>query len=155
MEYRYKSDVKAVDFWKLSMHHTYHSVAGVCNIVFTAAMILLTVKFWNQSDDFVRSLLVLGCLLFPGIQPMCVYAGAKNQAAAVPQNMELVFTESGMQVSVGAQTQNICWKDIKSVKKERNMLIVCSDAQHGYMITNRMLGKEKDSFWMYLQSHLK
>jgi hypothetical protein len=40
MTYQFKSEVTAGDFWKLTMSRTYRSVAGVCNMVFTVAMIL-------------------------------------------------------------------------------------------------------------------
>lgn len=45
MIYQFKSEVTAGDFWKLTMSRTYRSVAGVCNMVFTVAMIYLQQNF--------------------------------------------------------------------------------------------------------------
>ena len=73
MRYQYQSKVRAADFWALSMYRTYHSLVGVCNIVFGIAMILLTVRFWNQVGDVMQAVLFLACLLIPVIQPLGVY----------------------------------------------------------------------------------
>ena len=69
MEYQYKCRITAWDFFRLTMRQTYHSMAGMCNLVFTVAMILLTAKFWSQSGEVLQVLMLIGCLLFPVIQP--------------------------------------------------------------------------------------
>ena len=76
MTYQFKSEVTAGDFWKLTMSRTYRSVAGVCNMVFTVAMILFTAKFFRTSGDLMQMLMLFGCLLFPVIQPIAIYLKA-------------------------------------------------------------------------------
>ena len=83
MEYQYKCRITAWDFFRLTMRQTYRSMAGMCNLVFTVAMILLTAKFWSQSGEVLQVLMLIGCLLFPVIQPAAIYAKARRQAAAV------------------------------------------------------------------------
>ena len=61
MTYQFKSEVTAGDFWKLTMSRTYRSVAGVCNMVFTVAMILFTAKFFRTSGDLMQMLMLFGC----------------------------------------------------------------------------------------------
>lgn len=93
MEYQYKCRITAWDFFRLTMRQTYRSMAGMCNLVFTVAMILLTAKFWSQSGEVLQVLMLIGCLLFPVIQPAAIYAKARRQAAAVPQ-LSPVFRSS-------------------------------------------------------------
>jgi len=155
MKFHFKNRVSAWDFWLLSMHHTYHSTVGIVNIVFTAAMIALTYKFGGHVHDALELLMFLGCILFPILQPLAVMFRSRAQAMMIPQELELEFTDKGLHVEVGAQTQDIPWKKIVSATKEYNMVIVRSDAQHGYMITNRMLGKQKDEFWAFVQSKIQ
>lgn len=81
MEYQYKCRITAWDFFRLTMRQTYRSMAGMCNLVFTVAMILLTAKFWSQSGEVLQVLMLIGCLLFPVIQPAAIYAKARRQAA--------------------------------------------------------------------------
>lgn len=95
MEYQYKCRITAWDFFRLTMRQTYRSMAGMCNLVFTVAMILLTAKFWSQSGEVLQVLMLIGCLLFPVIQPAAIYAKARRQAAAVPQDVRLTFDEKG------------------------------------------------------------
>ena len=78
MTYQFKSEVTAGDFWKLTMSRTYRSVAGVCNMVFTVAMILFTAKFFRTSGDLMQMLMLFGCLLFPVIQPIAIYLKGKH-----------------------------------------------------------------------------
>lgn len=155
MTYRFENKVKPSDFWLLSMHHTYHSTVGICNIVFTLAMFALVYRFGKTVGDAVEVLLFFGCILFPVLQPFFVYLRARGQAMLIPEKLVLTFDDRGLFVEVGTQTQSIPWKKITSVTKEYNMVIVCSDARHGYIITNRMLGKQKQDFWAFIQSKIQ
>ena len=106
MEYQYKCRITAWDFFRLTMRQTYRSMAGMCNLVFTVAMILLTAKFWSQSGEVLQVLMLIGCLLFPVIQPAAIYAKARRQAAAVPQDVRLTFDEKGLLVTTGGERQD-------------------------------------------------
>lgn len=154
MTYQYKCSVRAADFFRMSMRQTYHSVAGMCNLVFTVAMILLTVKFWERSGDLVQVLLLFACLLFPVIQPIGIYFRAKAQARTLPEDMELGFDDAGLHVRVGEQKENIPWKRIRVVKQP-DMIIVFSDAKHGYMLTNRVMGNEKEAFFAFAEKKIE
>ena len=154
MTYRFKCDVTALEFWKMTMRQTYQSIAGICNLVFTAAMIALAVRFWNEWGDVFQVLVLFGCLLFPVIQPIAVYMKAKGQAAAMPKDVELEFDDAGLHVTVGTEHEDIRWKRIR-VRKQSDMLIVFSDARHGYMLTNRVLGQEKEAFFAFAESKIE
>ena len=71
MEYQYKCRITAWDFFRLTIRQTYRSKAGMCNLVFTVAMILLTAKFWSQSGEVLHRrmsclpLMKRGCSLHP------------------------------------------------------------------------------------------
>ena len=51
MEYQYKCRITAWDFFRLTMRQTYRSMAGMCNLVFTVAMIVLAAVGWGQDMD--------------------------------------------------------------------------------------------------------
>lgn len=155
MEFRFKNDTKPIDFWLLSMSHTYHSMVGVCNIVFTGAVTVATFKLWGRIHDLLEVLLLFGCLLFTVIQPILVYLRAKAQVAGIPRDMELLFDEKGLHVTVGEQRESIPWKKIKNITEERNMIIVRSDERHGYILTNRALGSEREAFLDFLKQKMK
>ena len=155
MHYQYQSKVRAVDFWALSMFRTYHSLVGVCNIVFGIAMILLTVRFWNQASDAVQAILFLACLLVPVIQPLGVYLKSKAQVSVIPQGTELVFADDGIHVTLGSEHEHIRWNKVPGIRKEAGIVIVYTDTNHGYMLTNHVLGKEKEAFCRDVEAQIK
>ncbi|MBO6241388.1 MAG: YcxB family protein [Butyrivibrio sp.] len=154
MEYKYICDIKASDLWKMAMLRTYKSVVGIVNIVFTVALFLLTIRFWGASSGIIKSFLVLGCILFPVIQPLATYGMSVKQLEALTKDIELTFNDKGLHVETGGQTQNIKWKNISNAIKRKNMIIIMSDDRHGYMLTDRVLGKEKDAFYDFLCSKI-
>lgn len=155
MHFEYKCDVKASDLWRMAMVRTYKSPLGIVNIVFTVAMIVLAMRFWGQMPDMLRILVVIGILLFPVIQPLAIYGRSVKQLEDLPKDMELAFDDSGVHVSTGGKSEDISWKRIKNAIKRRDMIVVMSDDSHGYMLTNRVMGNDKDEFYSFLCSKIK
>ena len=155
MEYRYKSEVKAVDLWKMAMQRTYRSLAGMVNIVFTVAMVFLMIRYFGSVSDGLRGFMLFGLLLFPVIQPLCIYGMSVKQLEDMPKDMELTFNDSGVLVETQGKSETLRWSRISNAIKRNNMIIVMSDENHGYMLTNRVLGDEKESFFEYLCTKIK
>ena len=154
MNYQFKVKVTPFDFFRLSMHRTYHSLAGVCNIIFTIAFFLLIYRFFNKTNDVLEALMVIGCLLFPVLQPLAVYIRAKAQVAVIPQDLIFSVDDRGVHISTGEQKETIKWEKIKGIVREYKMLIVFSDESHGYILTDRVLGKEKETFFDFVNLKL-
>ena len=66
MKYKYTYRNTAGELWQLSMYYTYGSVVGMCNLIFTAAVIALTINKWNTVSGVWRFLLLLACCLEKG-----------------------------------------------------------------------------------------
>lgn len=152
MKFHFVNRVKPMDFWKMSMSHTYRSMAGVVNIVFTVAMIVLFQNFGKRVHDLIEMLIFVACIWFPLIHPFIVFLGARGQVAQIPANLELEFDDWGMHVTADKSRQHIAWRDIKSAVKQYNMIFIRSDAKHGYVLNNKMLGDQREEFWNFLQS---
>lgn len=155
MKYKFTYQTTAFDLWQLSMYSTYNSMVGVCNIIFTVAMTLLTVKFWNGVNIFIKVLLIMGILLFPIIQPIAVYLRAKRQIAMMPHDMEIGFDDYGVHVKTKNEKSDLKWKTLKGVSKKPNMIVIFSTNKHGFILTNRVLGKQKEEFYKYVVSKIK
>lgn len=132
------------------MRRTYRSTAGVCNLVFTAAMFILVFRFWSTASDFYKGLMIFGILLFPVIQPIVIYGRSRKQAAALPKGMELKFDGQGLHVKTQDAASDIPWSSIKNVVREAHMIVIFSDNVHGYLLTDRMLGGQKQEFYEYV-----
>lgn len=155
MKYEYTYKNSAADLWQLSMYYMYGSMVGVCNLIFTAAVIALTYVKWETAGIAFRLLLVFGCLLFPAIQPVMVYLKAGKQAAAVAKETRVSFDDRGIHVTAGGETSDTEWKKVKRISKKPTMIIVFSDTTHGFVLMNRVLGNQKRDFFEYISSKIK
>lgn len=155
MSYEFESRVTPFDFWRLSMSRTYRSTAGICNLVFTVSMFLLTAKFWDGAGDVTQLLLFVGCILFPVLQPIGVFVRAKAQAAQVPRDMRLLFDEEGLHVTVKDMHEDIRWKNLTDVVRQAHLVIVFSDTRHGYMLPERVLGNRCGEFFAFAKGKIE
>lgn len=147
MNYQFESKTNPADVWLLMMRRIYHSPIAMCNIVFTIAMLLLAVKFWGSASDVVRAVLLLLCFIFPLLQPAGVYARAKGQVQLLPKGLMFRLDDWGIHITAGEQKEDIAWKNIRGVRKEKNMIIIYSDQSRGFMFTNRILGPIREQFY--------
>lgn len=154
MTYKFKYETTAYDFFRLSLYYIYGSIVGVCNIIFTIAMILLTIKMWDNTSGLMRVILVFASCLFPVLQPTAIYFKAKKRASALPKNMQICFDEKGIEVNSENQSSVLKWNTIKRISKKPSMLVIFSTTTHGFILTNRVLGKQRDEFYTYLLSKL-
>ncbi len=154
MTYKFVNQVTPLDFFRLSMSRTYRSLVGVCNIVYTVAIFAVTIHFWEAANDIVQVLLIFACMVFIFFQPFGVMMKAKAQAGMIPRDLELLFDDYGLHVSLGDQKEDLGWKRIRLVE-ERGMLFINSDAKHGYVITNKMLDGRRVEFVEFFKSHIE
>ena len=152
MKYKYTYRNTAGELWQLSMYYTYGSMVGVCNIIFTVAVMALAVSRWNDAGIMMRCMMVLGCLLFTVIQPVMVYGRAVRRANAVTRDTKVCFDDSGIHVTYGDESSYMKWETIKRVSKKPTMIIVFSDTTHGFVLTNRVLGSGREAFYEYVAS---
>ena len=122
----------------------------MCNLIFTAAVIALTINKWNTVSGVWRFLLLLVCCLFTVIQPLAVWRKAEKQAAGISRDTELEFGDAGIRIRVGDENSVIPWTAVKKISKKPTMIILFSDTTHGYVLTNRVLGKDRDAFYNYV-----
>ena len=101
----------------------------------------------------MQMLMRFGGLLFPVIQPIAIYLKAKGQAKTMPKDVELSFDDAGLHVTVGKEKESIGWKKLR-VANEPGMMIVFSDARHGYMLTNLILGAQKEPFFAFAKERI-
>lgn len=155
MDYEFKSDIRTADYWILSMYNTYHSLVGVVNIVFFASMVALCYRFWNVVKPLPQAFMFLGLILIPIIHPFGVYLKSKSQMLLVPKDgVTLKFGMTGIRVIVGDKEEMIRWNKVRGVTERCGMVIIYSDAAHGYILTRRVLGKKKEEFIKYLKEKI-
>jgi hypothetical protein len=137
------------------MYGTYGSMVGFVNIIFTIAMVLLTFKYWAQVNLGIKILLIIGIGIFTVIQPSLVYLKANKQVRKVPGEIELSFNEKGVHIKTEQEFSHIEWKSIKGMSQKPGMLVLIASSRHGFILTDDVLGAQKDEFYHYVTSKIE
>jgi len=154
MKYEFSYKITALDLWKLSMQGIYTSMIGVCNIIVTTAVALMTVRIWRETTNFIKILCVMGVALFPVIQPLAIYIRAKGQMARIPRGLQLCFDDSGVIIQSEKRSSKFEWNMIKGISKRPNAIIIYTKTNQGYILTNKVLGEQKEDFYNYVVSKI-
>ena len=155
MEFRFESKISTWDIWKLSMNNIYHSIVGVYNAIMAVAIIALTVKFWSDMGAFLRGVLVLCCILFPILQPLLIYSRAAKQVSSLPKDMVIEINETGLHITGEDQKSHVSWNRVKKIILERGMIILAIESGKGYMLTDKVLGTQKNELIEFLQTKIQ
>ena len=150
MEYRFRCDVKPSDLWKASLRGTYHSFAGVVNLIFTISVIVMTITLWRMTGTLTHIMCLFACMLFPVIQPLAIYGRCVKQLEDADADVELTINDAGVCVTRGKEEERLPWSRIYNAVKRSDMIILMSDETQGYLLSNRTLGEQKEDFFRYV-----
>lgn len=151
-EFTYKTS--PIDLWQLSMYTMYGSIVGTVNLIFIIAMVLLNLKFLLTASIILKVLMVFGLCLFTIIQPTLIYFRAEKQLRNLPQKMTLSFDDEGISIDADNNASSIPWSQINKVIKKPTLLVIQSSAQHGFILSNKVLGQERNDFYDFVVSKL-
>ena len=156
-KYHYICRPTGFELWQLYMYNIYGSMIGFCNIVFTAAVFILTFVKWEESGCIFRLILLAGCCAFTVIQPTVLFRRAFRQAAGADYDIEIGLGDQGLLILVNGKQESIPWTRVKKVLVKPTMIIIFTDSMHGYILTNRVVGAEKKSLAAYIRAvmHIK
>ncbi|MCR5733725.1 MAG: YcxB family protein [Lachnospiraceae bacterium] len=153
MEFSYRFKVRASDIWQVRMYYAYASYTAVVNIVCILSSIVLIFTMWKKAAMWFRLLMIIFFSLFTVIQPLLIYVSCRNQLkmrnsadGQADGEMELVFTEKGLEITADKKHEKHPWKDIINVTVKPTLVIVYTGADHGYILTNRILSDTRKDF---------
>ncbi len=145
MEFKYRYNIKPSDIWQVRMYYAYASYLAVVNLTCIVASVVLIVTQWRTAGPVFKTLMLIFLSLFLVIQPLVIYLTSIPQAKANDEEIELIFNDRGMTVRTDGREETIEWKGIISLTVRPTLVIVYTDARHGYILTNRILkGTRKD-----------
>ena len=155
-ELQIELNLTAVDLWRFSMHHANSGMKGIFNLIFTAAAVFLLVVRWNTMVFSQRLLLVVCALLFSVWQPVLLYWKARRQARlpAIAQTIRLTFGREEVTVAQGEQKLAFTWDKIARLDRLKDMAVMYMDRVHAYLIPERVLGEQAESFDQMVQQCL-
>jgi len=148
--FRFHYSVKPKDLWVLTMVNIYRSFLGMCNLVFTGSMILLAVRFWSGSGTGIRILITAGILLFPLLQPLMIYGRCRRIVGGIPENMEILFDETGITTSANGKSSLVPFSELKSVVRFFNLMIIYTRSKQSYILSDQVMKDQSGSLYEFI-----
>lgn len=152
MEFKYKYQVQASDLWQLQMYYTYQSYLAMINVICIVSSIALLYALWATAPWWLRVMLLVFLSLFTVIQPLSVYARAKKSLKDHHEELELTINDSGIEVVVGDQKEFKNWGQLCGVVLKPTLVVIYTDQQHGYILSNRILKDTKKAFRSFIRT---
>jgi len=137
MKFSFAYKNNASDYCKLSLYGIYTSWAGICNIFFFAAILVLTITQWDTCNIVFHVILVLLCLLIPVFQPVSIFLRARRQAATLSHDTKLEINDNFIAVTVGVKSENVPFSKIRRIIKRPGFVILGMGGHYGYAIPDR------------------
>ena len=103
----------------------------------------------------MRCILIFGICLFTILQPLGIWQKARKQAAAITEDTQISFDDLGVHVKMGEARSDMKWSQIRRVSKKPTMLVLFSDTTHGYVLTNRVVGADREALYAYITARMK
>ena len=150
MKFSFHYRVRPANLWVLSMTNIYRSMVGVVNIIFTVSMGLLTFRFWLEVGWALRPLMIAGILFFPVFQPLMVLFRSRKIVRRMPGDMLIDFDNKGMTISTEKENSHVNYMDLKSVIRISGMLVIYTQAKHGFILDKKILGDKGGELYDFL-----
>lgn len=152
MEFKFNYKLKPVDLWQFHMYYAYSSYLCIINIICIISSVVLIYELWATSPDWFRGLLLLFFSLFTVIQPLSIYIRARKQVYSSNQDEAvMIFDNSGIKITLNGKTENRLWDKVLRVIIKPTMVVVYTDSEHGYILTNRIVGKDRKAFVQFIR----
>ena len=68
--------------------------------------------------------------------------------ASAPGDLETIH------VTVGTAHTDIVWDKIRRISKKPDMLVIFSDTTHGYVLTDRVLGGDREAVYSFITARM-
>ncbi len=146
MHYEFHYTVKPSDIRQVRMYYAYSSVLAVVNLVCIASSIALIVATWHTAAPWFKVAMAIFFSLFTVIQPLVIYITSRAQLRDGAPELTLAFSDEGILIREGGKSEKRAWDEVVSFTVRPTLVAVYTDEKHGYILTNRILGKERAAF---------
>lgn len=146
-EYRFRYWVTPRDLMILSLANVYRSMPGFINVVFLISMILVALRYWQDSPWPYRLLMLLGIAVFPVLQPAAIYLRSRGVVSRMPDRLEMYIGPHGITVSGGSDSTSIAYSELAAVKLVAGLVVIYTKGKQGYALNRKVLaGKTQDVY---------
>lgn len=151
--FNYRYTVKASDIWQVRMYYAYASYLAMVNIICITASIILIVTLWNSAADWLRFAMLIFLSLFTVVQPLFIYMNCVKQVSGNNDEIVLDISRSSITVETAGKKESYGWDRVVNITVKPTLVIIYTDASHGYILTNRILKDSRKELIAFLKDN--
>ena len=156
-EVKVSIEISARDMYHFMLYHQYHSLTGVCYIIFgMMALGMMFYAIFNMSFLYVAvmGLLFFFCILY---QPFGLYRKAarqirKNESFRRP--ITYVFHKDGVEVRQGENRGELLWEDVSGVVLTKDLLMIYCGRIRANILPVSQLGPQQAAVLQCISEHI-
>ena len=81
-------------------------------------------------------------------------ASAPGDLETFQKDTHIMIDGKGIHVTVGTAHTDIVWDKIRRISKKPDMLVIFSDTTHGYVLTDRVLGGDREAVYSFITARM-
>ena len=148
--FNYRYTVKPSDIWQVRMYYAYASYLAMVNIICIVAAVVLIVTMWANAAAWFKFAMLIFLSLFTVIQPLFIYMNCVKQVGGNNDEIMLNISHSSITVETGGKKETYGWDRVVNVTVKPTLVIIYTDASHGYILTNRILKESRKELIAFL-----
>lgn len=137
MSMDFELKISARDMGRFLLRFNYTKLSGILGLLLGAAALLAMGVRWNVWTSNQIVMLAVIAFLFLIFQPFMLLKKAKAQVEQMNTGQALMchIDEEKIQVSMGEETSECSWKNVRKIKYGKDVVYVFTTAIHATIIT--------------------
>lgn len=158
MEISFDTNVKEKELYKFSINNMYRKITGVIWILFSIAVIVVTIYTWGKVDIMKSILMIVIAALYTVVNPLLLWGKAKAQIKrneSFHKPLHYVINEKGITISQDDKSETTKWQQMWKAVRYGDLIVVYVSTVRAFIIPLKDVGDKYDSLIELLNGGLK
>ncbi len=137
--------VETMDMFFFMLQHTYHSISGICGILFSVAAFVILLWTWGTVDTAYMVLLAVCSALFTIVNPLMLFMKAAKQVVlnpAVKTPVFYLFGKEAFTMKQGKEEASAEYRSLYRVRNTKNYIYLYGTGTRANIISKKQLGEQ-------------
>lgn len=157
MEVKFDTDITVKDMYKFLLNNTYRRFTGIVWVIFTFAVVFITIYTWGTMEIMYSVILIVLALLYAA-NPLILYFKAKSQVRNTPsfqKPLSYVLDEEGISISQDDDNAEVKWDEIWKIVRYGSEVIVYVSSVRAFIWPVRCIEDKYDDIVKITSEHMK
>lgn len=158
MELSFDTNVKEKELFKFSINNMYRKITGIIWILFSVAVIFVTVYTWGNVGIEKSILMIVLAALYTVINPVLLWVRAKGQVKrneSFQKPLHYMINETGITISQDDKSDKTKWTEMWKAVKYGNLVVVYVSTIRAFIIPIKDVADKFDTLVELLNIGLK